>query len=252
MMNTKLFGAVVLVLAGLLIWPVQTFAEDVNLPVAKDVNSTSTSAKATVDEAAMDVNAGGEQVLKAIELPKPQMEGGKPLMQALKDRKTSREFSSEKLPLQVLSNMLWAANGVNRPDGKRTAPTAMNKQEIDVYVAMAEGLYLYDAKANTLVGVVAEDIRAATGKQPFVKDAPVNLVFVADYAKMGGMPDSVKDFYAATDTGYVSQNVYLYCASEGLATVVRGMVDKPACQAAMKLRADQKVILAQTVGYPKK
>jgi nitroreductase len=128
----------------------------------------------------------------------------------------------------------------------------MNKQEIDVYVAMADGLYLYDANAHILLPVLAEDIRAATGKQPFVKDAPVNLVFVADYSKMGNMPDTQKDFYAATDTGYISQNVYLYCASEGLATVVRGSVDKPACQAAMKLRADQKVILAQTVGYPKK
>jgi nitroreductase len=128
----------------------------------------------------------------------------------------------------------------------------MNKQEIDVYVATAEGLYLYDANAHALVGVLAGDIRAATGKQPFVKDAPVNLVFVADFAKMGNTPADQKEFYAATDTGYISQNVYLYCASEGLATVVRGSVDRPACQAAMKLRDDQKVILAQTVGYPKK
>jgi nitroreductase len=240
-MNTRLFSAVILVLTVLLVYP-QSRAQDVNAPAAKDVNST----------VVKDVNVAGEQELKPIELPKPQMEGGKPLMQALKERKTSREFSSEKLPPQVLSNMLWAANGINRPDGKRTAPTARNKQEIDVYVALEQGLYLYDAKANILVPVLAEDVRAATGKQPFVKDAPVNLVFVADYAKMGDMPVDQKDFYAATDTGYVSQNVYLYCASEGLATVVRGMVDRPACQAAMKLRSDQKIILAQTVGYPKK
>jgi nitroreductase len=148
--------------------------------------------------------------------------------------------------------MLWAACGVNRPDGKRTAPTAMNKQEIDVYVALEQGLYLYDAKANTLVPILAEDIRAATGKQPFVKDAPVNLIFVADYAKMAAMPDDQKDFYAATDTGFISQNVYLFCASEGLATVVRGYVDRAECHSAMKLRPDQKIILAQTVGYPKK
>jgi nitroreductase len=252
MMNGKMFSVVppslklwrtsILVLAVLLVLPVKSRAEDVNLPATKDVNSI----------VAKDVNTGGEQVLKAIELPKPQMEGGKPLMAALKDRKTSREFSTEKLPLQVLSNMLWAANGINRPDGKRTAPTAMNKQEIDIYVALEQGLYLYDAKANTLVPVLAEDVRAATGKQPFVKDAPVNLVFVADYAKMGSTPADQKDFYAATDTGFISQNVYLFCASEGLATVVRGYVDRPICQAAMKLRADQKVILAQTVGYPKK
>jgi len=232
-MNTKLFPAAILVLSILLIWPAQTLAGDANSTAAKDVN------------------AAGAVELKSIQLPKPQTDGGKPLMQALKDRKTSRKFSSEKLPMKILSNMLWAACGVNREDGKRTAPTAMNNQEIDVYVAMSEGLYLYNAKANILVGVLAGDIRAATGRQPFVKDAPINLVFVADFAKMGNMSADKKEFYAATDTGYISQNVYLYCASEGLATVVRGLVDRPACQAAMKLRPDQKVILAQTVGYPK-
>ncbi|HVO76789.1 MAG TPA: SagB/ThcOx family dehydrogenase [Candidatus Bathyarchaeia archaeon] len=190
---------------------------------------------------------------KTMQLPAPQMDGGKPLMQALKARCTQREFSSEALPPQELSNLLWAACGINRPDkGLRTAPTAMNKQEIDVYVALAEGLYLYDAKANALNLVVAQDLRGATGKQPFVKDAPVNLVFVADYAKMGNGPKETKDFYSATDTGYISENVYLYCASAGLATVVRGMVDRDALPKAMNLRADQKVILAQTVGYPKK
>jgi len=229
-MNTKMI--IVLLAAVLFIYPVQILAADANSSGTKDVNSAAE--------------------LKNIELPKPQMEGGKPLMVVLKERKTSREFSSEKLSLQVLSNMLWAACGVNREDGKRTAPTALNKQEIDVYVAMEDGLYLYDAQANTLVGVLAGDIREATGKQPFVKVAPVNLVFVADYAKMANMPADQQDFYAATDTGFISQNVYLFCASEGLATVVRGYVDKAACQAAMKLRSDQKVILAQTVGYPKK
>ncbi len=240
-MNTKLLSAIML-LAVLLVWPVQIWAEDVNSTTAKDVSATAT----------VQVKPPPAQELKPIELPKPQTDGGKPLMQALKDRKTSREFSPEKLPLQVLSNMLWAANGVNRPDGKRTAPTAMNKQEIDVYVALEQGLYLYDANAHILLPVLAGDIRAATGKQPFVKDAPINLVFVADYAKMGSVPDDQKEFYAATDTGFISQNVYLYCASEGLATVVRGYVDKQVCHSAMKLRADQKIILAQTVGYPKK
>jgi SagB-type dehydrogenase family enzyme len=193
------------------------------------------------------------QELKPIELPKPQTDGGKPLMQALKNRKTSREFSSEKLPLQTLSNMLWAANGINRPDSKKhTAPTAMNCQEIDIYVAIADGLYLYDANSNVLKAVLAEDIRAATGPQPFVKDAPVNLVFVADYSKMSRASDEDKALYSATDTGFISQNVYLYCASEGLATVVRGYVDRPALAKVMKLRDNQKIILAQTVGYPKK
>jgi len=190
--------------------------------------------------------------LKPIALPKPQTDGGKPLMQALKERATSREFSPRKLPDQVLSNLLWAANGVNRSDsGKRTAPTAVNWQEIDVYVALADGVYLYDAKAHALQPVVAEDLRALTGTQGFVKGAPVNLVYVSDRVRMGKASDADKDFYSATDTGFVSQNVYLFCASEGLATVVRGLVDRPALAKAMKLRPEQRVILAQTVGYPK-
>ena len=193
------------------------------------------------------------QELKPIQLPKPQMGGGRPLMQALKDRHTSREFSSEKLPAQVLSNLLWAAFGVNRPDsGKRTAPSARNWQEIDIYVATADGLYLYDAKANLLKPTLAEDIRGATGGQPFVKDAPVNLVYVADLAKTGDSPAEARDLFTAVDAGFISQNVYLYCASEGLATVVRGGIDRPALAKVMRLRPDQKIIVAQSVGYPKK
>jgi nitroreductase len=181
------------------------------------------------------------------------MEGGRPLMLVLKDRKSSRTFSAEELPLQVFSNMLWAAFGINRPEsGKRTAPSAVNWQEIDIYVATVDGLYLYDAKANTLEPVLAEDIRAMTGTQAFVKDAPVNLIYVADYSRMGRASTERKDFYSATDTGFISQNVCLFCASEGLATVVRGLVDKPALAKKMRLRTDQKIILAQSVGYPKK
>jgi SagB-type dehydrogenase family enzyme len=191
--------------------------------------------------------------LKPIQLPKPEMDGGKPLMQALKDRRTSREFSADKLPLQVLSNLLWAAGGINREDsGKRTAPTAHDWREIDIYVAMAEGLFLYEPSSHLLKPVLSEDIREMTGKQPFVKDAPVNLIFVADYARMSGAEDNDKKFYSAADTGFVSQNVYLFCASEGLATVVRGYVDREALSRKMNLSPSQAVILAQTVGYPKK
>ena len=193
------------------------------------------------------------QELKPIQLPKPQMDGGRPLMQVLKDRKSSRSFSTEKLPPQVLANLLWAAFGVNRPaSGQRTAPSAMNRQEIDIYVATAEGLYLCDAKGHTLQPVLAQDIRAETGRQPFVKEAPVNLIYVADYSKMGKVTEDDKALYSAADTGFIGENVYLYCASEGLATVVRGSVDRPALAKTMKLRPDQKIILAQTVGYPKK
>ena len=172
-------------------------------------------------------------------------------MQALKERRTMRAFSPKELPLQIISDMLWAANGINRPEsGHRTAPSAMNMQEIDIYVSMAGGLYLFDAKNNILAPVLAEDIRALTGGQPFVKDAPVNLIYVADLSKMSKLPADAADFYSATDTGFISENVYLYCASAGLATVVRGHVDRAALAKAIKLRADQKIILAQTVGYP--
>lgn len=190
---------------------------------------------------------------KTIDLPKPQIDQGRPLMQVLKDRASSREFSVEKIPIQVLSNLLWAAFGVNRPDsGKRTAPSARNWQEIDIYVATAEGLYLFDAKSHSLQHVISEDIRAMTGTQSFAKEAPVNLVYVADTSKIGGAKPEDRDIYAGADTGHISQNVYLYCASEGLATVVRGSIDRDTLAKVMKLRPDQKVILAQTVGYPKK
>ena len=193
------------------------------------------------------------QELKAIQLSAPQTDGGRPLMQVLKDRASSRNFSPEKLPVQVLSNMLWAAFGVNRPEsGGRTAPSASNSQEMDIYVAMADGLYLYDAKAHLLKPVLADDIRALTGRQAFVKEAPVNLIYVADLSKMTRAAPEDKEFYAAAHTGFISQNVYLFCASEGLATVVRASIDRPALAKAMGLRRDQKITLAQTVGYPKK
>jgi nitroreductase len=197
-------------------------------------------------------SAAPAEKLEPVTLVKPQASGGKPLLEALAKRQSTRAFDARKLPPQTLSNLLWAADGINRPDsGKRTAPSAMNRQEIGIYVATAEGLYLYDAKANRLDPVLAKDIRPYAGGQPFVKTAPVVLIYVADYAKMGDLPQDVKDFYSATDTGFISQNVYLYCASEGLATVVLGWVDKPALAKIMKLRDDQKIILSQPVGYPK-
>ncbi len=200
---------------------------------------------------AQETKAPAEPKVKA--LPKPVTEGGKPLMEVLKNRRSDRAFSPKALPDQVLSNLLWAADGITRADGKRTAPSAVNWQEIDVYVATADGLWLYDAKAHALTQVLAADIRETTGKQPFVKDAPVNLVFVADLTKMKmpGITDDDKKMWAAADTGFISENVYLFCAGEGLSTVVRGLIDKPALAKAMNLRADQSIILAQTVGYPK-
>jgi SagB-type dehydrogenase family enzyme len=190
--------------------------------------------------------------LKAIELPKPNMKGGMPLMEALSARATHREYDTRDLPMQVLSDLLWAGFGINRPEsGKRTAPSAMNRQETDIYVALKSGLYVYDAKDNVLKPVLAEDIREATGMQPFVKSAPVNLIFVADFARMGDSSDENKKIYSAADVGFISQNIYLFCASEGLATVVRGWFDREKLSEVMKLRPEQRIVLTQTVGYPK-
>ena len=187
-----------------------------------------------------------------IQLSKPQTTGN-PLMQLLAKRSSSREFSSKPLPVNILSNMLWAASGINRPEsGKRTAPSASNRQEIDIYVATAAGIYLYDAKSNLLKPILAEDIRGLTGTQAYVKEAAVNFIYVADYSKMSSSSDEVKNMYAAVATGFISENVYLYCASEGLSTVIRASIDRPALAKVMGLRPDQKIILAQSVGYPKK
>ncbi|KPK49317.1 MAG: nitroreductase [Planctomycetes bacterium SM23_25] len=211
----------------------------------------------TVLAAAIALTAGSwmfgadQPATAAARLPKPKTEGGMPLMEALSKRQSSRQFAERKLPDQLLSDLLWAAFGVNRPDGRRTAPSAVNWQEIDVYVAMADGLWLFDAKAHDLKPVLKTDIRALTGTQRFVRQAPVNLIFVADFARMGRrQAEADKVFYSAADTGFISQNVYLFCASQGLATVVRGMVDRPALAKTMGLRQDQRIILAQSVGYP--
>jgi SagB-type dehydrogenase family enzyme len=187
-----------------------------------------------------------------IKLPPPEMAGGMPLMQALKARHSAREFASEALPQQVLSNLLWAANGVNRPDsGKRTAPSARDWREIDVLVATAEGVFRYDPPAHTLTRVVDGDLRGLTGMQDFVATAPVNLVYVADHDRVSEDADADRRArFVAADAGFIAQNVYLFCASAGLATVVRGLVDREALAKALKLGANQQVILAQSVGYP--
>jgi nitroreductase len=151
----------------------------------------------------------------------------------------------------MLSNLLWAAWGINRADGRRTAPSASNRQEIDVYVIMADGTYLYDAKANAIKPVVQTDLRKLAGTQPYPADAPVNLIYIADTAKLGG-DDAPKLANAYADSGFIAQNVYLFCASEGLGTVVRASVNRADLGKAMNLRAEQRIILAQSVGYAKK
>jgi SagB-type dehydrogenase family enzyme len=189
---------------------------------------------------------------KPVQLSKPRT-ADSALMQILAKRSSARTFSPQPLPMNVLSDLLWAANGINRPDsGRRTAPSAKNMQEIDIYVATAEGLYLYEAKTHVLKPILQGDIRAITGTQAYVKDAAVQLLYVADDSRMGTLKEQDKLVYAAADTGFISENVYLFCAAEGLATVVRAGMDRTALAKLMKLTPDQRIILAQSIGYPKK
>jgi len=191
----------------------------------------------------------------AVKLPAPKMSGGRPLMDVLKDRQSMRSYRKDKLPDQVLSNLLWAAWGINRKDrGLHTAPSSSNQQEIDVYVALEKGLYLYEPRAHVLYPVLDQDLRAASGTQRFVGDVPLNLIYVADHARMyrgSGMDDNMKFAISSANSGFIAQNVYLFCASEGLGTVVRGLVPKESLARKMKLRSDQVIIYAQSVGYPR-
>lgn len=188
---------------------------------------------------------------ETMKLPSPQTTGGKPLLQALQERRSTREFAGKPLAPQLLSSLLWAAAGVNRPEsGHRTAPSARDWREIDIYVATADGVFVYDPNAHALRRVLARDVRAFTGRQDFVATAPLNLVYVADLNRMAEAGDEDRNRYAAADTGFIAQNVYLFCASAGLNTVVRGLVDRAALAAALGLAPHQRIILAQTVGYP--
>ena len=179
-----------------------------------------------------------------IKLPAPTKTGGKPLMEALNERQSDRDFSDKELSPQTLSDLLWAAYGFNRED-KRTVPSSQNRQEMDLYVFLKSGVYFYDAKAQKLILKVKGDNQAKTGSQPFVAVAPVNIVFVANLDKA-----SNRDA-ALIDCGFISQNIYLYCASEGLISVVRGSVNKTAIRQLLEFGGKQEVLLAQTVGYKK-
>lgn len=187
----------------------------------------------------------------SVALPPPHKQGGLPLMEALAKRQSSREFSPDMLQLQVLSDLLWAAYGVNRIDGGRTAPTALNAQEIDVFVALPTGAYLYDANAHALLLVVGSDLRRVTGYQDFVDEAPLDLVYVADHARMTGVPVVHRESYASVAAGAIAQNVYLFSASNGLSTVIRAWIDRTAIADSLGLTHDQQVLLSQTVGYAK-
>ena len=191
------------------------------------------------------------QAADTVALPPPRKSGGKPLNEALMLRHSTREFSERPLPRQVLSDLLWAAYGINRPSGDRTAPYWRHIMVIDVYAAMADGVWQYDPKAHALVPHLNSDIRAQTGQQDFVGGVPLNLVYVAHGERMQDVTPPERRLYASVDTGFIGQNVYLFCASEGLATVFRGAVDYAMLDRTMQLGKDQFVTFAQTVGYPR-
>ncbi|MDR3340003.1 MAG: SagB/ThcOx family dehydrogenase [Candidatus Symbiothrix sp.] len=177
-----------------------------------------------------------------IQLPAPQKTGGKPLMEAFNDRQSNRNFSSKDLSLQTIADLAWAAYGLNR-ENKRTVPSSQDRQEIDLYISLQSGIYFYEAKENKLILKVSGNHQAMTGKQPFVTTAPLNFIFVANLDKA-----SNRDA-ALTDCGFISQNIYLFCASEGLITVVRGSYDKDGLHKLLTLNDKQEVLLTQTVGY---
>jgi nitroreductase len=200
--------------------------------------------------------ARGTQVaaaeLKTIDLPPPWKDGGKPLAQAIWARRSIREYADKPVPIEVLSNLLWTACGVNRPaSADRTVPSWRHAIESEIFVAAADGAWSYDARAHRLTQVIADDIRAQTGVQDYVGSAPLNLVYVADGGRLGGASADEKRLWAFTDTGFIGQNVYLFCASEGLATVFRGSLDRARLAQTLQLPAAKFVTCAQTVGYPK-
>ncbi len=178
-----------------------------------------------------------------IKLDNPNKSGGKPLMQALSERKSNREFQSKELPVSVLSDLLWAANGFNRP-ANRTAPTANDRQEIELYVTLKSGVYWYDAKNQLLKLIKSGDYRESTGSQDIVATAPLNVIFVVDMNKTSSRE------YAYTGCGFIAQNIYLFAASEGLGAVTRGWYDKDILAKLLNLSSHEEVLLTQSVGYP--
>ena len=199
----------------------------------------------------MSDSSASHVVPDSIALPAPRHDRGVSLAEALELRRSRREFDDRPVDLPTLAGLLWSACGVNRPEsGHRTAPSARNWQEIDVYVVTADAIRVYDPARQALQGVAGGDHRTATGLQDFAARAPVNLVFVADYARMSDTTNENRALYAGIDTGVIAENVYLYCAAAGLACVVRGLVDRDALARVLHLRPAQRVVAAQSVGYP--
>jgi nitroreductase len=187
--------------------------------------------------------------IEPFELPPPRSNGGMPLMAALQARRSTREYSDRPLAAQTISDLLWAAFGINRPSGDRTAPYWRHVMVMDLYVAMADAVRLYEPKGHALIPYLTGDIRAETGLQEFVATAPLNLIYVAHGERMADVSPEDRRLYASVDAGFIGQNVYLFCASEGLATVFRGAVDYAKLARTLKLPDQQFVTFAQTVGY---
>lgn len=199
------------------------------------------------------VNLSGFSQNTTKSLLRPERKGGMPLMEVLDKRCSTREFADKELSEQTLSNLLWAAWGINREEeNKHTAPSSNNKQEIDVYVVKADGAYLYIPKGHQLLKLLDEDIRSSCGGQPFVATAPLNLLYIADLSKTEQKDYSLEPTASYTNAGFIAQNVYLFCASEGLGAVARGWINHEELKAKLHLRPEQKIILSQTVGFPMK
>ncbi len=193
----------------------------------------------------------GAEVLKEKILPKPDLKSGKPLMECFSLRRSSRSFSSKALPDQIIGEVLFAADGVTRSNGRKTVPTARDMRNQSVYVFMAEGVYLYNGKKHALTPVLKGDYRKHCGTQAFHAKVPMVLVFVSEMTAVGNTPE-LQALYAGNHSGSASQNVYLYAASKGLSTVVCGLLDRKKIKNILKLGKTQQVIFSQPVGYPGK
>lgn len=189
-------------------------------------------------------------------LPSPQEDLDFPLMKALAIRRTKRKWKNSNLSDQQISNLLWAACGVTvketkRCKSKRTAPSACNSQEIKIYIALHSGLFLYDEKNHQLIKIFSDDIREYIGTQKMMSSAPLGLIYVSDYSKLKTFlfkDDNRKWFTSTTDTGFISQNVYLYCAMAKLSTVIIGLVNREKLHQIMRLKDYEKVVYTQVIG----
>jgi len=216
------------------------------------MNTTRRAAILSAAALAMAPTLAAAQTQQPITLPPPRDDFGKSLAQALKLRRSLREYDPKPLSPQVLSELLWSAYGVNRPaTADRTAPSWRHARETDVFAVMAEGVWRYDAIRHVLVPQLAGDVRAQTGVQDFVGTAPLNLVYVSNAEHMSGVSREEQHRFAAADIGFIGQNVYLYCASEGLACVLRASLDTDRLARTLNLAETQFIMFSQTVGYPK-